>query len=159
MLIHQSKAVQEHQAILQQATGTPTVEQIHHKATRRSSHPPPFRNPPLQQQTKCKHCENKPHPLNKYPAKESTCHKCKRKGHYSSKCFSKSVLEVTTNRQEENLDVTYLSAIVFENDSCWTVNIEINVQHMTFKLDTGAEVTAITESTLASLCVVLTESH
>ena len=47
--------------------------------------------------------------------------------------------------------MTYLSAIVSENDSCWTVNIEINGQHMTFKLDTGAEVTAITESTLAKL--------
>ena len=45
----------------------------------------------------------------------------------------------------------YLSAIVSKNDSCWIVNIEINGQHMTFKLDTGAEVTAITESTLAKL--------
>ena len=61
MLIRQSEAVQEHQAILQQATGTPVVEQIHQKATRRSSHPPHSRNPPLQQQTKCKRCGNKPH--------------------------------------------------------------------------------------------------
>ena len=151
MLIRQSEAVQEHQAILQEATGTPAVEQIRHKATRRSSHPPPSRNPSLQQQTKCKRCGNKPHPLNKCPAKESTCHKCKRKGHYSSQCFSKSVLEATANHLEEELDVTYLSAIVSENDSCWTVNIEINGQHKTFKLDTGAEVTAIAESTLAKL--------
>ena len=49
MLIRQSEAVQEHQAIFQQATGTPAVEQIRHKATRRSNHPPPSRNPPSQQ--------------------------------------------------------------------------------------------------------------
>ena len=77
--------------------------------------------------------------------------KCKRKGHYSSQCFSKSVLEVTANQLEEDLDVTYLSAIVPENDSSCTVNIENNGQHMTFKLDTGAEVTAITDSTLAKI--------
>ena len=58
MLICQSEAVQEHQAILQQATGTSAVEQIHHKATRRSSHPPPSRNPTLQQQTECKCCSH-----------------------------------------------------------------------------------------------------
>ena len=54
MLICQSEAVQEHQAILQQATGTLAVEQIRHKTTRRSSHLPPSKNPPSQQQAKCK---------------------------------------------------------------------------------------------------------
>ena len=48
MLIRQREAVQEHQAILQQATGTPAVEQICHKATRRSSRPPTSRNAPSQ---------------------------------------------------------------------------------------------------------------
>ena len=89
MLIYQSEAVQEHQAILQQATTSPVVEQIRHKATKRSSHSPPSRNTPLQQQSKCKRCGNKPHPLDKCPAKESNCHKCKQKGHYSSQFFFK----------------------------------------------------------------------
>ena len=61
------------------------------------------------------------------------------------------MLEVTAGQPEEDIDVTYLSAIVSEKDSCWTVNIEINGNPMIFKLDTGAEVTAITESTLAKL--------
>ena len=118
-LIRQSEAVHEHQAILQQA-GNSAIEQIHHK--KRSSHPP-SRSTQAQQQTKCKRCGQKPHALNKCPAKESTCHKCKRKGHYSSQCFSKTVLEVTAGQPEEDIDVTYLSAIVSEKDSCWTVNI------------------------------------
>ena len=45
--------------------------------------------------------------------------------------------------------MTHLSAIVSEKDSCWTVNIEINGKPMIFKKDTGVEVTAINESTLA----------
>ena len=62
-----------------------------------------------------------------------------------------TVLEVTAEQPEEDIDVNYLSTIVFGKDSCWTVNIEINGKPMIFKLDTGAEVTAITESTLAKL--------
>lgn len=84
------------------------------------------------------------HAFNKSLARESTCYKCKRKGHYSSQCFSKTVLEVTAGQPEEDIDVTYLSVIVSEKDSCWTVNIEINGKPMIFKSDTGTEVTAIT---------------
>ena len=83
----------------------------------------------------------------------------------SQKQWMKSLNKHTTNWQ-----LTNLSAIVSENDSCWTVNIEINDQSVIFKLDTGAEVTAITEATLAklgnvklspvtNLCVDQTESH
>ena len=127
-LIRQSEAVHEHQVILQQtgnADKSATVEQIRHKASRRANHPQ-ARNTQNQQQSKCKRCGNKPHTLHKCPARDSTCHKCKKKGHYSSQCFSKTVNDVTTEQLEENLDVTYLSAIVSEKDSCWTVNIKIN---------------------------------
>ena len=83
-------------------------------------------NTQSQQQTKCKCRGNKPHSLNKCSAKKSTCPKRKQKGQYSNHRFSKSVLEVTEEQLEEDLGVTYLSAIVSENDSCWTFNIEIN---------------------------------
>ena len=141
-LIQQLKAEQEHQEILQQAANSdkpPVIEQIRHK---KNPNHPPSRNAQAQQQTKCKCCGNKLHALNKCPAREYTCHKCKRKGHYSSQCLSKTVLEVTAEQPKEDIDVTYLSAIVSEKDSCWTINIEINGKPMIFKLDTGAEVTA-----------------
>ena len=91
------------------------------------------------------------HALNKCPARDSICHKCKRKSHYSSQCFSKTVNDVTTEQLEETVDVTYLSAIVSEKDSCWTVNTEINGQPVIFKLHTEAEVKAITELTLTKI--------
>ena len=46
--------------------------------------------------------------------------------------FQKTMLEVTAGQPEEDIDVTYLSAIVSEKDSCWTVNIEINGKPMKF---------------------------
>ena len=53
--------------------------------------------------------------------KKSTCHKCKQK------VASFSLKSVTTEQLEEDLYayVTYPSAILSENDACWTVNIEI----------------------------------
>lgn len=60
-------------------------------------------------------------------------------------------MEQTDNLLAEDLNVTYLSATMSENYSCWTVNIEINDKPVIFKLDTGVEVTAITETTLAKL--------
>ena len=51
----------------------------------------------------------------------------------------------------EDLDMSYLSAIGSDNDSSWNATIQINGQSVVFKLDTGAEVTAITEPTLTKL--------
>ena len=53
--------------------------------------------------------------------------------------------------EAEDLDVSYLSTIGTDNDSSWNATIQINGQSVVFKLDTGAEVTAITESTLTKL--------
>ena len=82
----------------------------------------------------------------------------RRKATTIASVFQKTVLEVTAGQSEEDIDVTYLSAIVSEKDSCWTINIEINGKPMIFKLDTGAEVTAITESTLAKIRQCKTQS-
>ena len=154
LLIRQHKAVQEHRVILNQTDKQSTVDHIHRKTSCRSS--TATRCPPTQtkdtqsQQAKCKRCRNKPHALSKCPAKEVVCHKCKRKGHYSSQCFSKTVQEVTEQLVEDP-ETSFLSAIGSVNESSWNITIMINGQPIIFKLDTGAEVTAITESTLAKL--------
>ena len=99
-LICQSKAVHEHQVILQQtgkAEKSATVEQICHKASRRPNYPQ-ARNTQNQLHSKRKHCGNESHALKNCPARDSTCHKCKRKGYYSSQCFSKTVNDVTTEQ-------------------------------------------------------------
>ena len=116
-----------------------------------TSHP----NQKTPQQATCKRCGNKPHAHSKCPAKDSACHKCKRKGHYSSQCSSKTVNEITEQMKSEDLDMSYLntSTIGSDNDSSWNATIQINRHsvHVVFKLDTEAEVTAITEATLTKL--------
>ena len=105
-------------------------------------HPP--QRPQQQRSQKCTRCGRGPHPHGTCPAKEAICHKCKKKGHYSAQCFSKSVAEVTT-QPVEDYEVAYLNTIVTGNLTSWTTTIAVNNQSMTFKLGTRAEVPAIRE--------------
>ena len=87
-LVRQREAVKEHKELLGDIDKQPMVEQIRHKYFGRSStvttHPNQKNKNTQSQQAKCKRCGNKPHPHSKCPAKDSVCHRCKRKGHYSS---------------------------------------------------------------------------
>ena len=43
---------------------------------------------------KCTRCGRDPHPRHKCPTKDSKCHKCHKRGHFSALCFSKAVGEI-----------------------------------------------------------------
>ena len=83
------------------------------------------------------------------PAKDDICRKCNRKGHYSSQCFSKTVAGVNTS--ELNLDTAFLGGVRANSGSLWTTKLLLNKRETSFKLDTGAEVTAISEETYRRL--------
>ena len=159
-LVRQCEAVQKQQIILQHGeklaeTSVSYVKTDRSSSSRRpkTSAPPqrPQQRPQQQRSQKCTRCGKGPHPRGTCPAKEAICHKCKKKGHYSALCFSKSVAEVTT-QPVEDYEVAYLNTIVTGNLSSWTATIAVNNQSMTFKLDTGAEVTAIMEEMYPYKC-------
>ena len=50
------------------------------------------------------------------PAKTATCNKCKRRGHYSSQCFSKTVA-ATTEEDEAQQDEVILNPVNTESES------------------------------------------
>ena len=97
---------------------------------------------------RCKRCGRDQHPPDKCPARNASCHKCNRKGHFSSQCFSKTAA-VSTN--ELSLDAAFLGAVSSEQDTAWTCTLLIDEKEISFKLDTGAEVTAISEETYRTL--------
>ena len=104
-----------------------------------------------QQSTKpCTRCGKDPHSRDKCHVRESECHKCHRKGHYSSQCMSKTVAPLIA--QTVFNDTAYLDAI---GDSAqqdtWSVKNFIGSHEAMFKIDTGAEVTAISEKLYKSL--------
>ena len=82
------------------------------------------------------------------PARDATCHKCNRKGHYLKQCFSKKVAASTN---ELSLDTAFLGAVGAKQPSLWTTTVGVGKKSVSFKLDTGAEVTAISETTYQDL--------
>lgn len=158
-LVRQREAVQEQQSALR---GNPrhesTVDYVRRKpqGKREQKRAGSVRRPGEQKpQHKCSRCGKGPHPRYSCPASKSVCHACGKMGHYSSQCFTKTVGDVKltySSDESEGEDVSYLNTVNAEKAStAWCTSVSINGQSKLFKLDTGAEVTVISDKTYKSL--------
>ena len=94
---------------------------------------------------KCMRCGKESHPREQCPAKDEECHRCKPKGHYEAVCRSKTVAGAML---AEAMDVAFLDNVSpGKQETIWLATIQLNGKQITFKLDTGAEVTAISDAT------------
>ena len=73
------------------------------------------------------------------------CHRCHKKGHYGSQCLTKLVSEIESDDSHNKLDTAFLDTVTTKTESAWFATITINGRKLNFNLDTGAEVTAISE--------------
>ena len=107
----------------------------------------------LQQSKSCMRCGRGPHPRHQCPAKDMQCHKCKYEGHFAVHCRSKSVAEVgdIPPPEQEYDDIAYLNTLGSQDGNFWTCGIRVNGQGMSFRVDTGAEVTVISEDVSKAL--------
>ena len=152
-IVRQREAVQKQQTILHRGEQPSETMVSYLKGDKRSSSKKSSTPPQRQQRQhsqKCTRCGKGPHSRGACPAKEAICHKCKKKGHYSAQYFSKGVAEVSS-QPISNLDITYLNTIGSGSHASWKATVKVNNQMMTFKLDTGAEVTALTEPAFLQL--------
>ena len=148
-IVRQREAVQKQRTILNHGERLAEMMVSYVNTDRRSSsHRPKAsaaqQRPQQQRSRKCTRCGKGPHLCGACPAKVAICRKCKKIGDYSTQCFSKGVAEVTM-QPIDNADLVYLNTICSGSHASWNATIGVNDQIMTFKLDTGAEVTAITE--------------
>ena len=94
----------------------------------------------------CKRCGKARHPPGtKCPASTAVCHKCNRKGHYQSQCFSKTVAATDEVELDTEMDTAFLGAVSDGTIAPWTVSIRVGDKEIPFKMDTGAQVSAISE--------------
>ena len=93
----------------------------------------------------CNRCGKDYHKQDKCPARDTTCHKCQHKGHYSSQCFTKSVVATLTSQERDNNNFLFLDTIGADTPSTWMISLEIQGKDIAFKIDTGAAVTAISK--------------
>ena len=105
-VIRLREAVQEQQLILFQGENVDQQSAINHvkgKPFQRhgaAPHRPPASRPSQQvasqcHSSKCSQCGKGPHLRHQYPAKDAVCYNCKKKGHFSKQCLSKSLKEAT----------------------------------------------------------------
>ena len=106
----------------------------------------------------CMRCGKPRHPApDKCPALSATCFKCRRKGHYESQCLSKTVAAsaegVEADSEEDDLpeDEIFIGAIETRKGTVWLTNVQLQGKNVKFKMDTGAEVTVISEAVYHSL--------
>ena len=91
----------------------------------------------------CGHCGKGPHGRDKCPAREATCHRCQKIGHYSSQCRAKV-------GAGQHIDTAFLDVQTGDHNSSWIEEICLNNHSIPFKLDTRAEVTAVSETVFAN---------
>ena len=102
-------------------------------------------------QSKCPNCgKGFPHDHRNCPARNATCNKCGKLGHFQAVCRSSTRVEVFSDNSEV-LEAVYIHDLAnhraWRNDS-WLVTLQLNGQPVTFKMDTGADVTVIPMSVL-----------
>ena len=94
----------------------------------------------------CRSCGKPRHPpSSRCPACSAVCHKCNKKG--QTQCFSKTVTATT----EEQDNLPFLGMVFDGSVSSWTITIQVGEYLIPFKIDAGAQVTAISERTYNKL--------
>ena len=147
-LVRQREAAHEHQLALNGSSkmdkSLDSVQKQAFNSRGRSHFPKKSQSASKGPTTKCTRCGRGPHPRHLCPAKDSECHKCHKRGHYSAQCLSKSVGEIC-DPPESLDDFAFLNTIGSDRDTSWTCTISVCGQDIPFKVDTGAEVTVVSE--------------
>ena len=95
---------------------------------------------------KCQNCGNNQCLSNSQcPARFVNCFSCKRRGHFRRMCTMRTVHEI----QEDPSDNMLLS--ISAGDDPWTVDLKLNGRWVTFKIDTGADVTVLPDHIFADI--------
>ncbi len=93
----------------------------------------------------CPRCGGIAHAKQDCPAKDTFCKHCKKKGHWIKVCRSapKSVNEVTETQHD--FEVAFLGTVETKDSKPWLTDVKIANHTTRFKIDTGADVTVISE--------------
>lgn len=131
---------------------------------------------------RCSRCgTTKQHASHTCPAKQSTCNNCKKIGHWAAICRKKNIHAVNkedsdaVDKKEDDAEDLYLGGVratqnyihssntrqrvdrikVKETHSepPWMAEVKIFGKHMTIKIDTGADVTVISERLYRQYCL------
>ena len=125
-----------------------------------------YKKPQAQQEEnkgRCSYCTYEAHPRHKCPASHKQCKKCKKMGHFAVACKAgRSVSEVVEFESEHDATTPNYFLGSVKGDSTeppWRVNLRVNKKHINFKIDSGADVCIINETTFKGLKTPLLDAQ
>ena len=91
----------------------------------------------------CSRCGKSPaHDHEHCLVKDAVCRRCTKRGHYQAVCRSPAKVG-----ELHSQDDVFLGQVGNQNNNPWTVTLQLNGSPVEFCIDTGAEVTVISEAT------------
>ena len=152
---HQGESVKK---IVRAEESSPNIDTMHSKQIQGETEEPTANKPTLKQYRKanpvtdsnmCTRCGKCLHfGQQQCPARDATCRKCHRRGHFQVMCRTKSVRTLFTEdlRDDAFVGIEPLTIpMVSTGTKPWTVHILLNKYPVEFQIDTGAYVSVIPE--------------
>jgi hypothetical protein len=98
-------------------------------------------------QPTCAWCGREKHSRQVCPAKQAVCKNCKKVGHYQIMCRSKKAIHSV--RAEIQAEALFLDTIKNQSvqSNSWSIEISVNDQPVTFRIDTGSDATVLPAAT------------
>ena len=106
----------------------------------------------FQNKQSCFRCGKNPsHSKERCPARNSTCNKCSKVGHWAKMCRSKVVAEIFEENRDGNANYEFLGEVTSKDSARWKIDLKLDGEKVQFKIDTGADETCIPFSTYESM--------
>jgi hypothetical protein len=94
---------------------------------------------------KCHRCGRKPHVQESCPALTAVCRKCHKRGHFQVMCRTNPSSGKVQLVREGSPDQLFLGTVTGDSESDWEIELQLNDTTIRFLIDTGAEVTLVSE--------------
>ena len=140
-----------------QSRGKPRKDKrVERKPTKQTRKMNPVTDPEM-----CTRCGKRSHVgKQQCPARDATCRKCHKRGHFQVVCRTKTVRVVSAEDSEEDSFVgaieqseSLMIPTVSTGSEPWTVTVSLNELPVEFQIDTGADVSVIPEQLYRKLKV------
>ena len=133
--VRQKEVIRQQQSTLRGSGGDDTVAAVHKERAPRDR---------SNREENCPWCGRAPKHDRQYcPAREANCRKCGKRGHYQVVCRSTAKVSAI---QEMIVPDAFLGAVATDNyDERWTIILQLNNKSVKFCIDTGADVSLISE--------------
>ena len=141
----QREAVQEQQETLREAADSKELDSTmikHKQQLKKESH-----------LSRCQCCGRDHHQNGRCPARAAVCFKCQKKGHFALLCPSKQVEQLHTSSTEREIEEELFIEAIGDEDqnTAWFASVQLKGKTVQFKLDTGSEVTVISDNAFKTL--------